>query len=138
MSCAVCNRSLGSTYVVLNGYNVHKACETSIKFCDDCRTKSILNGRCLVCTNVSRYTCNGCGKNIKNGQIYYGHLKCFKCITREETKKRDYVDECYKNNICYKCGGPIKTITEIRCFGITGGGEHEVDVTLCNKCGVLK
>lgn len=138
MSCVVCKKSIGSSYVVSNNMKIHRECESQLGFCDTCYNNSVVDGKCLSCVSTSYHRCDVCGKNIKSGQISSGgRLMCSKCISDEYERKHNYVDSCYRKCICYKCGSPIKTEKETRYYGITAA-EYEVEQTVCPKCGVLR
>jgi hypothetical protein len=116
MSCAVCFKKLGDTYVVNSTIKMHRICENDLSKCPDCRKHTKIGKECMLCDHKEYYNCNRCDKKLVSGTMTNGFAYCAACnisniekVNKDKNKK--YPLDCViigYSSFCEKCRGQAR------------------------------
>ena len=101
MSCCVCYRQIGDTYVSIASLKMHMLCHENMTRCIMCDRKCFdkRNNACLLCGSIT----------ITKNAVAYDSSKCPKCgtklITRTETRYYEITAHEYEVDctVCPTC-----------------------------------
>jgi hypothetical protein len=127
----VCQKDLGSTYVVNNNIKMHRKCEHRLHYCAKCYDLSRIDMKCLNC-NIFFHKCETCNISLSDvkctGNFVDGRLLCMPCARLEYYRgkpiiKRDFCFVIIDRTFYCEC-----------CQNTLQNGELRFGKLLCNYC----